>query len=156
MPTAPERHDLHALPEALRRRQGVRKSLMDRHQRNFLVVIALPFLLFAMSLQSGGAGEKNFTRLGAKDIRLRVIGKVITDDIHWSDYFRRDGTLLSEGMGRKTASKWQIRNDELCVIKDARDDGTCYEVWLSDDEISLRLDGIETPFQGYLRKYEGP
>jgi len=120
-----------------------------------VAIVALLLLCLAINPQNSRAADKKFTRLSAKDIRLRVIGKVITDDIHWSDYFRRDGTLLSEGMGRTTMSKWQIRNDELCVIKDARDDGTCYEVWVSGDAISLHLDGIETTFQGYLRKYEG-
>jgi hypothetical protein len=97
-----------------------------------------------------------FLRLTGKDIRLTVIGKVVTDGAHWSDYFEKNGTLLSWSMGRRSAGKWEIHGDALCITEEASVNPTCYEAWIAGDEISLRIDGVETTFTGYLRKYEVP
>jgi hypothetical protein len=113
-------------------------------------------LLAAIIACSGSAGaeEKKFARLTGKDIRLKVVGKEVTDGAHWSDYFEKSGALVSWSIGRRHRGKWQIRGDELCIAEDAGDVPTCYEVWTSGEEISLRLEGVETTFNGYLRKYE--
>lgn len=102
----------------------------------------------------GIAEERKFTRLDERDIRSKVIGKVITDDAHWSDYFAADSSLVSWSLGRKSLGRWQIRNSELCITEE--DGGsTCYQVWMAGEEISLRLEGVEPTFTGYLRKHEG-
>lgn len=102
------------------------------------------------------AGEKPFAHLSGREIRLKVIGKVVTDGAHWSDYFDKGGALVSWSIGRKHTGKWEIRGDELCVTEAAGESATCYEVWSAGDEISLRLQGIETTFTGYLRRHQGP
>jgi len=102
------------------------------------------------------AGEKPFAHLSGREIRLKVIGKVVTDGAHWSDYFEKNGVLVSWSIGRKHTGKWEIRGDELCVMEAAGESPTCYEVWMKGDEISLRLQGIETTFTGYLRRHQGP
>jgi hypothetical protein len=56
-----------------------------------------------------------FKLLGEKDIRARVIGKDMTDSSHWVSYFRSDGALLSNEMGRKWTGTWKIQNNKLCM-----------------------------------------
>ncbi|HKX06796.1 MAG TPA: hypothetical protein VJN67_01320 [Stellaceae bacterium] len=97
------------------------------------------------------ADETPFTRLLGKDIRARVIGKTVTDGAHWSDTFDKSGALVSWSQGRKSAGTWEIRGDELCIAEAAGADATCYQVWVARDEISLRIDGVESGFTGYLR-----
>jgi hypothetical protein len=119
-----------------------------------LATLILPVLVAAAG--SALADGTPFTRLTGKDIRAKVIGKVVTDGAHWSDYFEKGGVLVSWSIGRKHTGKWEIRGDELCVTEAAGESPTCYEVWSAGDEISLRLQGIETTFTGYLRRYQGP
>jgi len=119
-----------------------------------LATLILPLLVAAAG--SALADDTPFTRLTGKDIRAKVIGKVVTDGAHWSNYFEKGGVLVSWSIGRKHTGKWEIRGDELCVTEEAGESPTCYEVWSAGDEISLRLQGIETTFTGYLRRYQGP
>src|SRR5579859_1848933 len=117
-------------------------------------VVVAPMLLHlvaAIDLNSALADEARFTRLAAKDIRAKVIGKVVTDGAHWSDYFDKDGALISFSQGRKSTGTWQIRGGELCISEEAGAAPTCYEVWIAGEEISLRVDGVESTFSGYLR-----
>jgi len=120
-----------------------------------VVILVLPVLAIAACSTHALAEEKKFLRLAGKDIRLTVTGKVVTDDVHWSDYFKKDGALVSWSIGRRSTGKWEIHGDELCITEGTGESPTCYQVWTAGDEISLRLEGIETTFTGYLRKYEG-
>lgn len=45
----------------------------------------------ATATQAKGA----FKRLSAAEIKKGLVGKVVTDDAHWSDNFKADGTLES-------------------------------------------------------------
>jgi len=118
--------------------------------------MAVLTLLLAISASSRVlADEKKLTRLTGRDIRLKVVGKEVTDGVHWSDYFEKDGVLIGWNIGRKHTGKWQIRGDALCVAEDAGEVPTCYEVWTAGDEISLRLDGVDTTFVSFLRMYDG-
>ena len=113
------------------------------------VVLMLPVATFGWFCAL--ADEAQFTRLSATDIRAKVIGKVVTDGAHWSDYFDKEGSLVSFSQGRKSTGTWQIRDRELCISEEAGAAPTCYEVWVAGDEISLRIDGVGSTFSGYLR-----
>ena len=114
------------------------------------LTVLLVLIAASGSIQALADGAP-FKRLSGKDIRPRVIGKTVTDGAHWSDFFDNSGALISFSQGRRSAGKWQIRGDELCITEEAAADATCYQVWVSGDQISLRLDGVESTFSGYLR-----
>jgi hypothetical protein len=116
-----------------------------------IATVALLLLVAAVGPTRGLADETQFSRLTDKDIRAKVIGRVVTDGAHWSDFFDKSGALISWSQGRKSTGKWQIRGAELCIAEGADMDATCYQVWVAGDEISLRLDGVESNFVGYLR-----
>ncbi len=115
------------------------------------ILVVLPLFIAASGSTQALADDVQFIRLSGQDIRAKVIGKVVTDGAHWSDYFDRDGALVSWSQGRKSTGKWEIRGGELCIAEAAGADATCYQVWVSGEEISLRLDGVESTFTGYLR-----
>jgi hypothetical protein len=54
-------------------------------------------------------------------------------------------------MGRKKDSKWWIEKDELCIDR-GKDDGGCYEVWLSGKNVELRRAGLPAESEGILQK----
>jgi hypothetical protein len=62
--------------------------------------------------------EENYELLTARQIRARVVGKDISDDTHWSEYYRKDGPLISMDKGTKRTGTWKIQEDKLCKSKD--------------------------------------
>jgi hypothetical protein len=114
-------------------------------------------LLVAVALTIGisapvGA-EENFKLLKSKQIRATVVGKDISDDVHWSEYYRKDGALISTDMGTKQTGTWKIQGDKLCKSKEKTKPLTCYEVWMSGDSISLRLHEGDDHFIGVVEKH---
>jgi hypothetical protein len=95
---------------------------------------------------------ENFKRLSAKEVRGRVVGKIITDEAHWSDRLLPDGNMQSFDMGKAKAGSWKLDGDELCLTRKERRQTTtdCFEVWLSKDQIELHRDGV-TVVEGVLR-----
>jgi len=41
-------------------------------------------------------------------------------------------------MGHKSAGKWRIQKDQLCLDTGKEPGGGCYEVWLSGRNVELR------------------
>ena len=95
---------------------------------------------------------EDFKRLSAKEVRGGVVGKIITDEAHWSDRLLPDGNMQSFDMGKAKAGSWKLDGDELCLTRKERRQTTtdCFKVWLSKDQIELRRDGA-TVVEGVLR-----
>ena len=53
-------------------------------------------------------------------------------------------------MGRKSSGKWRVQKDELCIDR-GKDDGDCYQVWLSGKKVELRREGSTLPREGILQ-----
>lgn len=116
-------------------------------------------LLGAAWLGAASAAEAQrdgFRRLSAVDIRARVIGREITDDFHWGEYYRRDGALVLTDTGRRRTGQWRIERDLLCRQRDpAATELECFQVWVSGDEVSLRRSEADRPFPAFVRRHEG-
>ena len=97
--------------------------------------------------------EENFEVLKAKQIRARVVGKDISDGVHWSEYYRKDGALISVDMGTQRTGIWKIQGDKLCKSNEKTKPLACYEVWMSGDSISLRLHKGDDHFIGVVEKH---
>jgi len=102
-----------------------------------------------VSSVDGFAAEK-FQKLGGSQIRAKFVGMEMTDNVHWADVFGPNGNLKSYSMGRKKDGKWWIEKDELCVDR-GKDDGGCYQVWLSGKNVELRREGLPAAFEGVLQ-----
>jgi len=93
-----------------------------------------------------------FKRLTAAEIRARIIGNVVTDESHWSDRFEPGGTFIGIELGKVERGTWRLAGDQLCLKRQAEKPVTeCFEVWLDDDEVEYRRDGV-TVGSGVLRK----
>jgi hypothetical protein len=97
--------------------------------------------------------EDKYTWLDEKQIRAKIIGKEITDSVHWSEYYRRDGTLLSMDMGHRRTGAWKIEQNKLCSAKEKGKPFDCYEVWISGSKVSLRIDKDDTDFIANIEKH---
>jgi len=108
-------------------------------------------VLSAIVVESRAESADKFKRLTGAQIQARLAGMEITDEAHWADVFAANGTLTSYSMGRKSIGKWRVQKDELCIDR-GKDDGGCYQVWLSGKKVELRRDGSTLPMEGVLQK----
>jgi hypothetical protein len=95
-----------------------------------------------------------FTRLSAREIRAKIVGKVVTDEAHWSQHFRPDGTLHSIVLSQRKQGTWTIKGNALCLTLTTRKQETttaCYEVWMWHDHVAYRQNGV-TMEEGFVRK----
>lgn len=96
--------------------------------------------------------EERFRLLNAEKIRPRLIGHDLTDGVHWTWFYRPDGTLISVEMGKRREGSWKIENNKLCSTNGRNRQLECYEVWASGQKISLRyfsdmpaIEGVAAP-----------
>jgi hypothetical protein len=100
---------------------------------------------------AGGFAAEKFQKLGGSQIRAKFVDMEMTDNVHWADVFGPSGNLKSYSMGRKKDGKWWIEKDELCVDR-GKDDGGCYQVWVSGKNVELRREGLPAAFEGVLQR----
>src|SRR5215510_12765437 len=87
---------------------------------------------------------EQFQRLSAREIRAQIIGKIVTDEAHWSQHFYPNGTLHSIVVSQLRQGTWKITGYTLCLILKTRKQDTtteCYEVWRWKDHIEYRDNG---------------
>jgi len=107
--------------------------------------------LCAVTVGTWADAAEKFQKLSGAQIRARLAGMEITDETHWADVFATNGILTSYSMGRKSSGKWRVQKDELCINR-GKDDGGCYQVWLSGKKVELRREGSTLPLEGVLQK----
>jgi hypothetical protein len=122
---------------------------MDRQFR-----IAGPALLAVAILGSSADAEGKFQKLTAGQIRAKLAGMELTDNVHWRDLYQRNGTVTSTSMGRRRTGKWRIEKDQLCIEFENEPVPKCYDVWLSDKQVDLRREGL-LPLQGTIEPPSG-
>jgi hypothetical protein len=102
----------------------------------------------------GAQAADPYHRLSAREIRAQIIGHVVTDEAHWSQHFRPDGTLHSIVVSQLRRGTWTIKGPTLCLTLTTRQQDTtteCYEVWRWKDHVEYRDNGA-TVMTGFLRK----
>ena len=118
-----------------------------------LRVMGLACLAVA-TLGAGAAAEEKFEKLTAGQIRAKLAGMELTDNVHWRDFYQRNGTVMSTSMGRKRSGKWLVESDQLCIEFEKEPVPECYDVWLSGKTVELRREG-SLPLQGTLEPSSG-
>jgi hypothetical protein len=116
--------------------------------------IAGPALLAVAILGSSADAEGKFQKLTAGQIRAKLAGMELTDNVHWRDLYQRNGTVTSTSMGRNRTGKWRIEKDQLCIEFENEPVPKCYDVWLYDKQIELRREGL-SPLQGTIEPPSG-
>ena len=100
------------------------------------------------------AAEEKFKKRTSGQIRAKLAGMELTDNVHWRDFYQRNGTVMSASMGRKRTGKWRVEDDQLCIEFEKEPIPTCYDVWLSGKQVELRRAGL-LPLQGTLEPSSG-
>src|SRR5712691_2436337 len=118
---------------------------------NKRLAVATATVLCALAVGQDVDAAEKFQKLSGSQIRARLAGMEITDEAHWADVFAANGTLTSYSMGRKSAGKWRVQKDELCIDR-GKDDGGCYQVWLAGKKVELRREGSSLPLEGVLQR----
>jgi len=99
---------------------------------------------------SVAAAAEKFQKLSGSQIRAKLAGMEITDEVHWADVYGADGTLTTFSIGKKTVGKWSVKHDELCHDRGTEFKG-CYQVWISGKKVELRREGSSLPLEGVLQ-----
>jgi len=114
--------------------------------------VAVGTALGVIVLAPWAQAEHRFQKLTAAQIQGKLVGMELTDESHWGEVFGRDGTLAITSMGHKSAGKWRIRKDQLCLETGEAPGGGCYEVWISGKNVELRNQDSSLPLEGVLLK----
>ena len=88
------------------------------------------------------AAEEKFHKLKGAQIHARFSGMELTDQVHWYDFYDRNGTVASSSMGRKRQGKWWVEKDQLCTDVDKESSVRWYEVFVSGNNVQLRGEGL--------------
>ncbi|MEG9525385.1 MAG: hypothetical protein MIL41_06375 [Hyphomicrobiales bacterium] len=107
-----------------------------------LSAMAIPLALTAGPAVPGEA----FRHLTASEIRARLVGKEVTDEVHWSYHFEPGGRLHVVSLGRARTGRWRLDGDELCLEADS-----CVQVWISGNRVELRRGDGTLPDEGVLQ-----
>ena len=118
---------------------------------NRRLIATIATVLGTLALVAPVEAAEKFQKLSGAQIQAKVAGMEITDEVHWGDVFERNGTLVTHSMGRKTVGKWRVQKDELCLDR-GKDDGGCYQVWMSGKQVELRREGSTLPLEGVLQR----
>jgi hypothetical protein len=121
--------------------------------RRGLRVTGLALLAAATSGPSATA-EEQFHKLTGGQIRAKLAGMELTDNVHWRDLYQRNGTVMSTSMGRKRTGKWRVEQNQLCIEFEKEPVPNCYDVWLFGKQVELRREGL-LPLQGTLEPSSG-
>jgi hypothetical protein len=89
---------------------------------------------------SGAAAEETFQKLTGAQIRGRIAGMEVSDEVHWRDFYDRTGRVTSSSMGHKRTGKWRIEKDQLCVEFE-QEMPNCYEVLVWGKKARLQREG---------------
>ncbi|SDR56220.1 hypothetical protein SAMN05444161_6142 [Rhizobiales bacterium GAS191] len=98
---------------------------------------ALALLLFVGSwpAQAGSPADQGFRKLTGPQIRMVLVGKTFTDETHFSNRYKADGTIDGFSMGKKILNTWRIVTDELCITNSFGE--LCYAVWKKGTDVQL-------------------
>ena len=95
----------------------------------------------AVALDAGFVAAESLRKLSGAQIRAKLAGMQLTDEVHYRFVYDRDGTLRSYSMGVKKVGKWVVEKDQLCLYLQEPDDG-CYEVSLTGNTIEMKPMGL--------------
>ena len=122
---------------------------------NGVVCILTAIIAFsALCSRSTAIAQEMFRRLGEKEIQAKVIGNDIIDSWRWSMYLRPDGTLIRDQLDRKLTGFWKIENSKLCLSDPSNQLLNCNEVWMSGQNIRLRVNKDQETFDAVVVKHK--
>jgi hypothetical protein len=129
-------------------------SITKRPVAALIALLGAATTALVVVLASGALAEEKLQKLSAGQIRARIAGMELTDEVHWRELYERSGTVTSTSMGRKRTGKWRVEKDQLCIEFEKEPPANCYEVWMSGKKVELRRQGL-LPLQGVVEQPTG-
>ena len=122
-------------------------STREKSTKRRLLVTALACLAVA-TLGANAAAEEKLQKLTGGQIRAKLTGMELTDNVHWRDLYQRN---VSNSM-----QSWFCSTRHLPVrLRPMKEPiPTCYDVWISGKDVELRREGL-LPLQGTLEPSSG-
>lgn len=85
-------------------------------------VRAFHSLLAVAVILSGFVATETFAKaaerakhLSAKEVRTRLVGRVISDGTHWKYHLKPNGTIDALELGHRRTGRWRLKEDRLCI-----------------------------------------
>lgn len=122
--------------------------------RSRLGTASMAVVVVGALVSTAAAAEDKLQKLSAGQIRGKIAGMELTDEVHWRELYERSGAVTSNSMGRKRTGKWRVEKDQLCIEFDKEPPAKCYEVWMSGKNVELRREGLMS-LQGVLGQPTG-
>jgi hypothetical protein len=113
-------------------------------------ICAFAAVIGAIYLEGDAGAARNPTKLSGRQIRARLAGMQVTDEVHHRFVYERDGTLRSYSMGSNKVGGWSVKGNELCLDLGEREDG-CYSVLRAGDRIAMVPSGLTRSIDGMLQ-----
>ncbi|MBY0254714.1 MAG: hypothetical protein K2X54_25595 [Methylobacterium organophilum] len=107
--------------------------------------IASAVTLLVLAAGSAPAGEA-FRQLTASEIRARLVGKEVSDEMHRAARFEPVGRLHVGSLGRARDARWRLDGDGLCLEADP-----CVQVWMAGNRVEFRRGDGTLPEEGVLQ-----
>jgi len=108
-------------------------------------------LAFWLLVAGGVVAGEPFRQLKGREITSKISGMEFTDEVHFAEVFKPDGSLAIISMGARKTGRWRVSRDELC-LSEPGDEERCYGVWMSGQKIELRQPGLDITEEGILQK----
>jgi len=86
--------------------------------------------LLAAILFASPAFAEDFRKLSGSQIKRLIAGKVVTDDVHYSDRFESGGAYEGVFMNKALHGRWRVDSGQLCVTLETGPP-KCTELWQS-------------------------
>jgi hypothetical protein len=115
-----------------------------------LMAMIVAVAIGAIWFESYPVAAEPSKKLSGSQIRAKFAGMQLTDEVHWSYVYDRNGRLRSYSMGTKKFGQWTVEKDALCLYLNEPDDG-CYEVSLWHGRIEMKPSGLGLSVEGILQ-----
>jgi hypothetical protein len=87
------------------------------------------------------ATADDFRRLSNAQMQRLITGKIVTDDIHYTDHFKAGGSYEGVFMNKRSVGVWVIKDGQLCVTRNM-ETPQCDEFWKSGNKLERRKRGL--------------
>ena len=92
---------------------------------------------------------EGFKKLSTSQIRQAFSGKTFSDDTHFSNRYRADGSIEGVSMGKKVSNKWKIVKETLCITDKFGE--LCYVVWMKRKDVKPVHETSDLVLEGSIK-----
>jgi hypothetical protein len=116
---------------------------------NALAHVLIAAVLACASALAASPQAEGFKKLSGSQIRAAFAEKMFSDDTHFSNRYKADGTIEGISMGKKISNKWNVVKDTLCITDKFGE--LCYFVWIKGKEAKLVHESSDLVLEGSIK-----